>query len=200
VSDDENGKSCKYNIHDETLGNAFPSCQDVYEWEAVGAPGGSCTVAEVSGGCVYLLSAADSAGPASFIDASSDGSNAYIATSSPLVPADRDELFDIYDVRAGGGLASQFNGPTPPCEAEACRSETHAASISATPGSSILVGPGNLRQPRCQKHQGKNGKNCKKHGKKKHGKKKHGKKKHGKKKHRKSQAMRGQAASGKGGQ
>ena len=190
VSDDENGKSCKYNIHDETLGNAFPSCQDVYEWEAVGAPGGSCTVAEVSGGCVYLLSAADSAGPASFIDASSDGSNAYIATSSPLVPADRDELFDIYDVRAGGGLASQFNGPTPPCEAEACRSETHAASISATPGSSILVGPGNLRQPRCQKHQGKNGKNCKKHG----------KKKHGKKKHRKSQAMRGQAASGKGGQ
>jgi hypothetical protein len=86
---------------------------DAYQWEAQGE--GSCTRA---GGCVSLISSGRSAGGATFIDASADGSDAFFLTDGSLVSADPGSL-DLYDARIGGG----FPVPVPPipCEGDACQ-------------------------------------------------------------------------------
>lgn len=153
VPRDRNGPGCEYAIARSGLPRQIPTCVDVYEWEAVSAPGGSCTAAEVAGGCLYLLSAGDNTGASSLVDASSDGADVYIATQSPLVPTDRDELTDLYDVRTGGGMAPQFVQPGPPCEGEACRSPAALPAPGVAPGSSSFEGSGNEKPTaqRCKK-------------------------------------------------
>jgi hypothetical protein len=175
VSRDEDGSSCRYLKHSAVGERALSTCLDVYEWEAPDTPGGSCTKVEVNGGCLYLLSAGDSADPSDFVDASADGSNVFIATNSPLVPSDRDELTDLYDVHVGGGLAAQFAQPATQCEGEACRSSATQPGSLAPPGSFLFAGPGNEKPKTCQKSK----KNCQKQHKKKHGKKKKNDKKYG---------------------
>jgi hypothetical protein len=149
-------------------------CSDVYEWEAPGAPGGSCQAPEVNGGCLYLLSTGKSTSPSFFIDASVDGTSAFIATTSQLVPADRDELYDLYDARTDGGLAAQHALPPAPCASgEACHGPALAAPEMPSPDSSSFQGPGNSkrqagRKTRC--HRNAHGRHCaKKHRKKRHG-------------------------------
>ncbi len=87
---------------------------DVYQWEAQGE--GSCARA---GGCLALISSGRSAGGASFVDASADGSDAFFLTDDSLVPSDPGAL-DLYDARIGGG----FPEPPPPlpCEGDSCQS------------------------------------------------------------------------------
>jgi hypothetical protein len=152
------------------------SCEDVYQWEAAGT--GSCRAAVLAGGCVTLLSSGDSAEPSYFGDASREGEDAYIFTSSQLVPADRDRLYDIYDVAVNGGLASQWEEAAAPCtSAEACGGQSSQPGNGATAGSETFVGPGNQKAKPPKKQCHKSTKKCKAH-KKKHEKKKH----HGKKK------------------
>src|SRR6185312_12656306 len=62
VSADTNGTSGCPNFK-ELVPGSLPACQDVYEWEVAGAPGGSCVSAEVAGGCLYLLSTGKSPAP-----------------------------------------------------------------------------------------------------------------------------------------
>jgi hypothetical protein len=157
-------------------------CQDVYEWEAVGS--GSCKTAEANGGCLYLLSTGQSDRPSYFIGASKDGSSAFITTASQLVPSDRDLADDAYDVRIGGGLASQQVLPTVPCgSSEACRGTGSTAVPGTSAGTATFHGPGNVKAKQCKKgFVRKHGKCVKKH---KHRKNKHHKKKHHKKKHHK---------------
>jgi hypothetical protein len=171
---DTNSASCRFLAHSAVAPRALPTCVDVYEWEAPGALGGSCTKAEVHGGCLYLLSGGNSDAPANLVDATPDGSSAYIATSSPLVPIDRDELTDIYDVRAGGGQASQFVLPGASCEGEACRASASSPPAPATAGTSSFAGSGNVKAKPCKKGKSKKGKKpCKKHQKHKKHKKRH---------------------------
>jgi hypothetical protein len=181
VAGDDNGApDCSYLIHRTGL-RARPTCMDVYEWEAVGAPGGSCTRAEANGGCLYLLSGGQKPGPSYFIDASADGQNVFIATAERLVPAaDKDENFDVYDVRTGGGLASQQAMPGVPCTSgQACRGAAAPEGSSAAPGTAAFEGAGNPKPKRPQQGCKKKSKKCKKpKGRKKH--KKHRKKSHGK--------------------
>lgn len=77
---------------------------------------------------------------------------------------------DVYDARAGGGLAGQ-NPPAPalPCGGEDCRAPAPAPGIAPTIGSAAFVGPATPkakrkahRPKRCKQHRkrGKNGK-CK---------------------------------------
>ena len=183
VAADTNGAAgCKFSIERErgSLSEAFgiPACQDVYEWEAPGAPGGSCHKAEVNGGCLYLLSSGKSKEASYFIDASSDGSTAFIATSSQLVPTDKDELYDAYAVRTNGGLASQHVTATIPCSSgEACHGSSSQAPETSSPGTSSFQGPGNpksgkTKAKKCKKNAHKS---CKKKQKKKHQKKKNAK-------------------------
>jgi hypothetical protein len=125
-------------------------CQDVYEWEAVGS--GSCQYEEANGGCLYLLSTGQSEQPSYFVGASKDGSSAFIATNSQLVPADQDQADDVYDVREGGGLASQHERAPVPCgAAAACKGSGSVSPPGTSPATSSFQGPGNPKPPRCKK-------------------------------------------------
>ena len=183
VAGDTNASSgCTYpNFPD--YGTRLPDCTDVYEWEAVGAPEGSCDVAEVNGGCLYLLSSGKSKNPSNFIDMSTDGRDVFIATTDQLVPADGDELFDLYDVGINRGVAAQHLAESPPCNsAEACHGPGGEAPSDPSPGTAAFQGPGNSagsknkRKPcrkekhkKCDKtHKGRHGTGRGKHG-KKHG-------------------------------
>jgi hypothetical protein len=116
-----------------------PACQDVYEWEAEGA--GTC---ETPGGCIHLLSAGAGPNPSFIADASASGRDVFIFTREALVPQDRDQVQDIYDVRVGGGLASQYPvPPPPPCEGEGCRGPASDPPRTRGTGSAVFSGPGN---------------------------------------------------------
>jgi hypothetical protein len=136
-----------------TATTSFPSCQDVYEWEANGT--GSCNSDIQGGGCLYLLSTGKSTRASFFGDASASGNDAFLITSSPdLVRRDQDQLFDVYDARAEGGLAAQEVTPQVPCEsAEACHEAAKTAPAFESPGSASFKGPGNVKQkkPSCPK-------------------------------------------------
>lgn len=100
------------------LGQAFPACRDVYQWEAAGS--GSCPDSGEGGGCLSLLSSSQAGQPAFFADASGDGSDAFLFTRERLVRSDRDELVDLYDARVEGGLFGQNDAPVG-CVGEECR-------------------------------------------------------------------------------
>jgi DNA-binding beta-propeller fold protein YncE len=138
--------------------------EDVYEYEPVGT--GSCTSAQRvpgqegltgAGGCVFLLSAGDAEVDSSFIDASADGSDVFFVTRSQLVPADEDDLLDLYDARephvpgehVGASLAEGAGGGECVSTAE-CRGPAAAGAGAGLPGgvegplSTSLSGQGNL--------------------------------------------------------
>lgn len=146
---------------------SYPACNDVYEWEAMGE--GSCASEAQDGGCLYLISTGTSAAPAFFGDADASGENVFFLTEASLAPQDKDRLYDMYDARVEGGLASQHAGEPPTCSGEGCRETPAAAPSQPTAGSTLVSGPGNPKQ----KHKKKQ-KKPKKH---KHKQKKHGKSK-----------------------
>jgi hypothetical protein len=130
---------------------AGPSCRDVYEWEALGTPGGSCTAASgayspANGGCIYLLSTGTGIYPSYLADVSESGDTAFIFSRQRLVPSDEDNQEDIYAVKVDGGLASQ-NAPRPSlCEGDACRGASSQPSGAPGAGSGVFEGPGNPKQ------------------------------------------------------
>jgi hypothetical protein len=132
------------------------NCQDVYEWEAPGA--GSCSAASPAfssqdQGCIYLLSSGTSPYPSHLADASVSGEDVFIFTRDRLLPEDTDHQQDLYDVRAGGGLASQNQPPPPPpCEGGACRKEGSAPPSGQTAGTAGFQGPGDPPLRRAKKH------------------------------------------------
>jgi hypothetical protein len=129
---------------------------DAYEWEADGT--GSCRSSAASGGCFYLLSSGTSPNPSYFEDASLSGEDAFVLTSQPLVGADDDQAYDMYDARVGGGLASQQAvSPQEPCSGEvACRAAATSPPSPASAGTSTFAGPGNQPPPpQCSKKQKK---------------------------------------------
>jgi Tol biopolymer transport system component len=174
-------------VHADTNGqggcpriNGRVSCLDVYEWEARGE--GSCESEAQNGGCIYLLSSGKSSEPSYFADASAGGDDAFIFTSQSLVNQDQDQLFDLYDVRVGGGIAAQNPAPPNPCSGEeACRPPVGNAPALPTPGSATFSGPGNPK-PKHRPHRPKH------HRKKRH--QKHHKRK-SQKKHRQTSRAHG---------
>jgi hypothetical protein len=134
--------------HNADAGCSFPegptgsTCQDVYEWEAAGT--GLCPPGAANGGCVHLLSDGQSEQGSFFGDADLKGDNVFIFTQSQLVPADQDQLFDIYDARVDGGIAAQHEVPGPPCLGEAaCLEAGPSPAPAASPGTASFSGPGN---------------------------------------------------------
>jgi hypothetical protein len=161
---------------------ANPSaCIDAYEWEAVGT--GSCHTPNQADGCLYLISTGESRRSSYFINASADGSSAFIITNSPLVSVDQDELTDVYDARVDGGIASQHALAPESCNTSgSCKGPSSTPPPAASAGTSSFQGSGNPSLKQCKKgsvrKQGKCVKKMRKHHKKKHHKKKHHKKKH----------------------
>jgi hypothetical protein len=134
-------------------GLLLPSCQDVYEWEAPGE--GECVqggpaYSPLNGGCLYLLSPGNDASPALFSDASASGEDVFILSRDQLVGQDTDSLLDLYDARAGGGLAAQNPQPGVPCEGEAsCRPAASPPPPFTSPPQ--FSGPPNPAPKRCRK-------------------------------------------------
>jgi hypothetical protein len=128
-----------------------PSCRDVYEWEAPGTPGGSCTTSSGAyssavAGCIYLLSTGTGIYPSYLADVSESGDTAFIFSRQKLVPSDEDNIEDIYAVKVDGGLLYQ-NTPRPAnCEGDACRGASSQPSSAPGSGSGVFEGPGNPKQ------------------------------------------------------
>jgi hypothetical protein len=108
---------------------------DAYEWEQDGA--GSCRRV---GGCIYLLSGGTSADGSFVLDASASGDDVFIITRGQLAPADRNEVFDVYDVRMGAGETLS----APVCPSSGCESPAALAPVFATPSSVTFSGAGNV--------------------------------------------------------
>jgi hypothetical protein len=109
----QDGRRLFFDSEDALVLTDTNNASDAYEWEAPGE--GSC---QRPGGCLALLSSGRSSEGASFIDASSSGSDAFFLTDGSLVPQDPGSV-DLYDAREGGG----FPAPPPPisCEGDACQ-------------------------------------------------------------------------------
>lgn len=152
VAADINSRSGCALVHGTEI-EQIPSCLDVYEWEAPGS--GTCPQASATrpnGGCLFLISSGQSGQPSYFADADRQGGNAYFFTASPLVPADGDQNYDVYDARVEGGLASQHEMPAEPCGSrQVCQGPQAAAETAGTPGTSTFIGPGNPKAPKCRK-------------------------------------------------
>jgi hypothetical protein len=90
-------------------------------------------------GRIKLISAG-TGGANSFLASSSDnGDDVYISTRDRLVPADRDENYDIYDARVDGGFAP---APAPPtCDGiESCHGPSSSAPPTSPPPTTSLGG------------------------------------------------------------
>jgi hypothetical protein len=115
--------------------------QDVYEWEREGTPG--CPVATSKyGGCVYLLSGANTQGYSFLVDADATGNNVFFEHQGPLgsadVPPDRNQL---YDARVDGGFPN-------PQICTGCESTPPSAAQSfANPATTAFSGAGNYPPP-----------------------------------------------------
>ncbi len=106
----------------------------IYEYERNGA--GICTEAA---GCLYLIS--DGRGGVIeatdvFLDADATGDNVFFATLSRLAPPDPDGLFDVYDARVDGGIAT----PALNVDCTGCTSSTSVSPPYSPPGSQIVRG------------------------------------------------------------
>lgn len=165
VSDTDGATGCP---HLDSVGSAsqfYRICTDVYEWEVPGA--GSCEAggpgySPLNQGCLYLLSPGNDGKPSFFADASASGDDVFIFTQSPMVGQDTDQLYDIYDSRAGGGLAAQ--NPVAPlqCEGEGCRAPAIPPPTFTAPPA--FFGPPDPRPGRCKANQVKRHGRCfKKH-------------------------------------
>jgi hypothetical protein len=153
------------------------TCQDVYEWEAPGSGSckeGSSTYSALNQGCIYLISAGKRKEASFFADADPEGDNVFIYTYDQLVPQDEDELLDAYDVRVGGGLASQHAVAGEPCGEGDCKGEPSAPPATRSPGSAGYAGPSDSEPRRSKskrkkskhaKHKRRGGKRKAKHGK-----------------------------------
>jgi len=131
---------------------------DVYEYEPDGV--GSCTR---SGGCVGLLSSGESGEESAFLDASSNGSDAFFITASRLWPSDNDGALDIYDAHVCSGAAPCLTAPPegalgcgtgPECRAPAAVSasgSTVASEGASGQGNASPAPPKPLQLSRAQK-------------------------------------------------
>jgi hypothetical protein len=97
-----------------------------------------------------LLSSGESSSPSYFIEASSDGHDAFIATRERLSAWDYDTSKDIYDARIDGGFPEPPPAPKP-CLGEACQ-DPPLVLDDPSPNSATFSGPGNPRRAKHPAH------------------------------------------------
>jgi hypothetical protein len=96
---------------------------------------------DVGAGSVRLLSSGTSGSDSWFLDASADGEDAFFVTRERLVGWDRDDQYDVYDARVGGGF------PEPPpvalaCAGDACQGDAPGPRAALSRGSAAFTGAG----------------------------------------------------------
>ncbi|HEY2140701.1 MAG TPA: hypothetical protein VGG98_01425 [Solirubrobacteraceae bacterium] len=108
---------------------------DVYEWERDGA--GTCTLAK---GCLSLLTGGKSDAGSFLLDSSLSGDDVFVVTRAQLAEQDRNENYDVYDVRVDG-----VRQATPPsCSGTGCQGVPLTPPTFATPSSVTFSGTGNF--------------------------------------------------------
>lgn len=132
---------------------------DAYEFERNGH--GTCSSSspsytEEADGCVFLVSSGTSDGPSHLIDASASGRDVFFSTRDRLVGWDRDDHYDIYDYRIGGGFPEPVEAS--PCQEEACLGAAQGGPPEATPATA-----GSEAEPKSKLRHHKNHGHKKKH-------------------------------------
>lgn len=108
---------------DQLVPQATNGKEDVYEYEPQGV--GSCAQ---ESGCVTLISSGSAQQESAFLEASEDGDEAFFITAQPLVAADHDSNYDLYDARV-------CTASSPCFASEASSSGECEGSRSCEPGS-----------------------------------------------------------------
>jgi hypothetical protein len=98
---------------------------------------------DVQSGQAHLLSSGTDPADSYFLDASADGHDAFFMTRAQLVGWDRDQAYDLYDARVGGGFPDPVQ--TADCSGDECQGHTPAAPDLAALGSRVFRGIGDLR-------------------------------------------------------
>jgi hypothetical protein len=138
LSDD--GRRVFFNSRDTLVPFDTNGKIDVYEYD-------------VESGKLALVSSGECNCDSYFEAASPSGDDVFIVTGEQLVRIDKDNLYDLYDVRVNGGIASQ-NALLPlGCEGDACQPPAVAPN-DPTPSSAGFSGPGDPveRSARHRKH------------------------------------------------
>jgi hypothetical protein len=89
---------------------------------------------DVPTGTVSLISTGNDDSGSFFLDTSLSGDDVFFVTRERLVGWDRDNAYDLYDARVGGGL------PEPPPTPPACAGGTCQGSLGAPPSASAFAG------------------------------------------------------------
>ncbi|MGA7703950.1 MAG: fibronectin type III domain-containing protein [Solirubrobacteraceae bacterium] len=131
----EDGSRVFFNSSQPLVARDVNGQQDVYEWERQGIQ--DC---QESSGCVYLLSGGTSLAASWLVDASTSGDDVFINTRAQLLPQDRNDNFDVYDLRVDGTSALA----PPACTGTGCQGIPSAPPIFATPASATFAGVGNF--------------------------------------------------------
>jgi hypothetical protein len=142
----DNGSRLFFEAYDPLLVADENQKRDVYEFERPGE--GTCSEGNpnfdpVSGGCHFLISSGKSADESYFVDASSDGRDAFFSTRGALVGWDVNDNFDVYDYREGGGFAEPVEGQI--CVGEGCLPPQPIQPSPPTPATPTFTGPGNAK-------------------------------------------------------
>lgn len=106
---------------------------------------------DVAAGRPYLLSSGTSTSNSYFMEVSANGDDAFFVTREQLVGWDRDQVYDLYDARVGGGF------PEPPASGSTCVGDACQSSPSAPPSVGEAVtgafrGGGNARETLRDRH------------------------------------------------
>ena len=125
----EDGSRLFFDSGDALVPHASNGRQNVYEYE---------------GGHVYLISDGAGSYDSSFLDASPNGDDVFIATADQLVPQDQDSQVDVYDARVSGGFPVSVAPPA--CDnGDSCKGpESPQPGVFGAPASATFSGAGNL--------------------------------------------------------
>lgn len=135
VSDD--GRWILFDSPDRLIGEDTNDVRDVYMWDRDAAPSQR----------LQLLSTGQGTTPSWAVDLDPTGTNAYFSTTDSLVPADRNNSYDVYTARIGGG----FPDSPESCTGETCRPPVIVAAKDVPVVSDRMLppseGPANPEQP-----------------------------------------------------
>jgi hypothetical protein len=136
LSDD--GRYVFFNTREALVPEDVNNRYDAYEYD-------------VAAGRPYLLSSGTSTSNSYFLEASANGDDAFFVTREQLVGWDRDQVYDLYDARVGGGF------PEPPASVSTCVGDACQSSPGAPPSLGEAVtgafrGGGNARETLRDRH------------------------------------------------
>ncbi len=119
----DDGTRVFFQTNDQAAAGDVDDELDVYEWHS---------------GEVSLVSPGRRNYPSTLLMASHDGRDVMFETFDQLVPADRDDVFDVYDARIGGRQALAPVFPAPGCVEDDCQASEKAAPLLGTGVTTLL--------------------------------------------------------------